>query len=153
MTLVASTHSRTVAAAENYTIGDIVSNSASNGAGTPWQFSNVGSFGYIRGGVITCTEDSITTLFRLHLFTASPTASELDDNVALAIAEADRGAYIGFVDFPAMVDVGVPSVSQTEVLKPFTGLGTLYGILEDRSGETAETAAQTISITLYVEKV
>lgn len=155
MAIVASTHSRAVAAAGNYdAAGDILSNSATNGAGTAWQFPSVGQWGVIRGGVVTCSEDSVVFRLRLHLFADNPSSSELDDNAALAIAEADRPNHIGFVDFPAMTDVGVPSVAQFEALKPYhTKYGTLYGILQTLDVENNETAGMTVSVTLYVDKV
>ena len=56
------TVSKAVAAAANYAAADILSESATNGAGTAWTFSNIGPSGRaitITTALMTCTEDSV----------------------------------------------------------------------------------------------
>lgn len=155
---IRSRASRAVAAAGNYTAGDIVSDSASNGVGTAWEFTQMapgsGFPGIIYKADITCDEDSVTASYRLHLFSASPsTATELDDNAAKTFDNDDRANYLGAITFPAMVDEGEMSRAQIEGLTFGYWCGqsgtSLYGVLEDLSGETNETAGMTITMTLW----
>lgn len=149
---------KTIAAAGNYTAGDIVSESASNGVGTSWAFTNFaredGRPGTIFKADITCDEDSITASYRLHLFSANPSsATEKDDNAAKAFDNDDRLNYLGAITFPAMVDEGEFSRAQVDGLTfgywCGNGSSTLYGVLEDLTGETAETAGMSMTITLW----
>lgn len=150
--------SKAVAAAANYTAGDVVSESAT--AGTSWEFSPIQLFearrGVITHAVLTSSEDSVTARYRLHLFTSDPSASELDDNVAKNFAAADLGKYVGSIDFEAVVDQGAGGWTKSS---PYVGFQldeasqALYGVLEDLDGETAETAGMTYTIRLFVEDV
>lgn len=154
MAIFPSTHSRTVAAAGNYdAAGDIVSNSATDTTGTAWQFPGVGERGVIVSAVQTCSEDSVVWRLRLHLFRASPTTSEMDDNAAFNLTEADRPNYLGFIDFPAAADLGAVSGAQVDLLKGYTCPGgILYGILQTLDVENNETPGMTVSLTLFVDK-
>src|SRR3990167_4140225 len=139
-----SSVSKTIAAAGNYTSGDVVSEDAGAGLGTAWRFRGipnlVGNGVIIESAVLTCDEDSLTATYRLHLFNANPSGSELDDNEALNIVAADRTKYLGFITFGAMVDRGVISTAQLLNVQlhavPDAGDSSLYGVLEDTSGET-----------------
>lgn len=152
------TASKTIAAAGNYTAGDIVSDSAT--AGTAWEFTHIrlyeGRNGIITGGVITCDEDSVTARYRLWLFTMTPSTSQLDDNVAKATTAADLKNCIGYVDFEAMTDQGTGSFAKGTAYLDFIlaeGSLSLYGLLEDLSGEANETASMVIQISLGIEDV
>lgn len=148
-----SRSSRAVAAAGDYGAGDIVSDSASNGVGTAWQFPNLGTQGTIYDAFATCSEDSVVWRLRLHLFKANPSASELDDNAAKAFAEADRANALGYIDFQAAADIGVYSMAGGSVLyKGYETLdGTLYGVVETLDAEANETAGMTLAFTLYAD--
>jgi hypothetical protein len=154
----AKTVSRAVAAAANYAANDIVSDSASSGAGTAWEFPDMasqGKGGTIYEAVITCNEDAIVARFRLHLFSTTPDAdTEMDDNEPKAFDNDDRTNFLGYIDFPAMSDQGEYSMAQvTNLTKGYTCTGTsLYGILEILDAETNETAGMIIGITLYAWK-
>lgn len=153
--------SRAVAAAGNYSAGDIISDSATNGAGTAWEFKEMafasGRPGTIYGAAWTCDEDSVVFRLRLHLWTGSPsTATELDDNAAKTMDNDDRSLYLGYIDFPAGVDLGEFSAAQTECGKGYwcgQGGTSLYGVLETLDDEANETAAMTIAIELYARPV
>lgn len=150
--------SKTIAAAGNYDAGDILSESATNGAGTAWEFAVMaprdGTPGVIFMATIKCSEDSIANRFRLHLFNASPsTATEMDDNAAKTMDNDDRGKYLGYIDFPAMADLGEFSFAQAVGLNYgyvcADGAASLYGVLETLDAETNETASMVIDIDLY----
>src|SRR3990167_9145175 len=82
---------KSLAAAGNYTAGDVLSESAT--AATAWYFPNCaskpgGSF-WITGATASCTEDGISALaLRVKFFSKNPLTSELRHNVAEALAEA-----------------------------------------------------------------
>ena len=153
-----STVSRTVTAAGNYSAADIVSNSATDTEGTTWDFEQIalgeGHPATIYKADVACSEDSVVWRLRLHLFSAAVSAAtEKDDNAAKAMDNDDRANYIGFIDFPAMADLGEFSFAQADQLQfgYWCGKGghTLYGVLETLDAETNETAGMTIAITLY----
>ena len=82
-----------------YTIGDAVADLG----GTPLVFNFAGETGRIHGGRLT--KNTVTTAnanFRLWLFVASPAAAPVD-NAAFAVAFADRGKRIGYIDFTTAV--------------------------------------------------
>lgn len=151
--------SRAVAAAGDYAAADIVSDSASNGVGTTWDFSDMavngdGKPATIFKADIACSEDSVVWRLRLHLFSAAvSTATELDDNAAKTLDNDDRANYLGYIDFPAAVDLGEFSFSQATGLDfgyyCGNGSNTLHGVLETLDAETNETAGMTIAITLW----
>lgn len=86
----------------NYTAGDVISESATNAAGTAWSFSQLRmSAGEIRGARLV-TNSEITSRHRLHLFTANPANSELDDNSQFGELYSDELLKIGEIDFPAL---------------------------------------------------
>jgi len=149
---------RRIAAAENYTAEDVLSNSATDGQGTPWEFPNVGESGVILKGRIFIQTTALTPRITLYLFSRRPT-SEMDDNVAnVAPSLADISFFVGQIDFPALEDLGGVSASQatpsTSGNLPMTygGCdGTLYGIAVTREAITGETANDQMGITLEVE--
>lgn len=156
--VIHSSASKAIAAAGNYTAGDILSESATNLAGTAWEFPHLaprdGAPGVIFMATIKCSEDSITNRFRLHLFKSSPsTATELDDNAAKAMDNDDRDKYLGYIDFPAMADLGEFSFAQAVGLnyayQCADGASSGYGVLETLDDETNETASMVIGIDLY----
>lgn len=147
---------KALAAAGNYTAGDVLSESATNGAGTAWSWPGLGPADVntpmvIIGAVLVGNNQSRLVQHRLHLFSANPSNSELDDNAALNIVSADKSLYQGYINFPATTDEGTAVTSQRSGLAHAvkTASGTLYGILEDLDGETDESAGETIEITLH----
>jgi hypothetical protein len=82
--------------------------------------------------------------FRLHLYTASPTA--ILDNAAFDLVSGDVGKYAGFIDLPAPADFGSILVSQLDyagtLLKLAAGSSTLYAELE--TGGAYTPAAETL---------
>ena len=80
---------------------------------------------------LTAIPSGMTT-FRLHLYSASPTA--ILDNAAMSVAAADRATYLGFVDIPTIKDCGAILHAQAtgvnKVVKLAAASTTLYGVLE-----------------------
>ena len=146
--------SRAVAAAGDYAAADIVSNSATADAGTAWTFPNTGRQGVIYDAVCSCSEDSVVWRLRLHLFTKTPTTSEMDDNAAKAFTEVDRANLLGYIDFQAAGDQGAYSVAGGSALNKgyFAPSGQLFGVLETLDAETGETAGMSIEFKLFIRQ-
>jgi hypothetical protein len=153
---------KTIAAAENYTANDVVSNSATGDAGTPFTFTNAvihsGKPCYFTGAKAQCSEDAVVWRLRLHLFNALPLAAEveMDDNIAFNIKTAAGAAkYAGYIDLPAMIDLGaLPAYAQADqinfMVDPANG-SDLYGVLQTLDNESNEAAGMTITIQLHLE--
>ena len=76
--------------------------------------------------------------FRLHLYTASPTA--ILDNAAFDLLAGDVGSYAGFIDLSAPTDFGSTLYTQVDypgtLIKLASASTTLYAELETRGGYT-----------------
>ena len=120
-----------------YAANDVISESATDGQGTCWTFSNIspdarnGKFEIIKATILTDAA-SKTPQLTLHLFKATPTG-ELDDNSAnTGPLAADWANYVGAIDFPALESLGA-SISHATVTR-----GTVGGLpLPVTLGETA----------------
>jgi hypothetical protein len=150
---------KTIAAAGNYTANDVLSNSATNGAGTDWDFLDCARSGglsfEIRGVRFYCSAGGVALTPRLHLFTVAPTTSEMDDNAAFNLTTADRTGYKGYIDpLAAFADMGDFAYAQNDDLaKQITtenGDKGIYGILETKTDETGESANMTITVELEI---
>lgn len=154
--LIRSSHSKVVAAAGNYDANDVVSDSATEASATPWLFRDMAVGDNRPGGIyaatLTCSEDDISgSRFRLFLFDKPPAAATvLGDNLAMNVAPEDRIGYQTHIDFPAAIDVGGFSLSQSVgVQYGYFTADHLWGILQILDAETDESAGMSISITLH----
>jgi hypothetical protein len=85
--------------------------------------------------------------FRLHLYSASPTA--IADNAAFDLVSGDRATYMGFIDLPTPADFGSSLYTQTDYPGRLVKLGaastTLFAELETRGAYTP-VSASTVAI-------
>jgi len=152
------------AAASDYLDNDVISNDAGAGLGDPIIFAGValvaGGAAKIIGASLSCSEDGIApATSELFLFSQAPTtATEMDDNAAWGgVAAAEQPYFLGSIAFPALVDVGAGSFVAATSPTPGSPLlvncvaTSLFGILVARDAITGETAAMTVTITLYAE--
>lgn len=134
-----------------YASGDLVANSTTAGSVTPMSFAvarEAGLGGMIRRARIRKTGTGVTNaLFRLHLYSSSPTPSNGDNGAWLTNQAAN---YIGAIDISvdkAFTDGaagnGVPGVG-SEI--NFTS-DTIYGLLEVR-GAYAPASGETFTVSL-----
>ena len=154
---------KAIAAAGNYDIEDVLSESTTHG--TAWEFSAIarknGGKGYIIKAQVICKTTAQTPRLTLYLFKAVPT-SNLKDNIAnTGPINADRANYVGPIDFPGMQDLG--GVSDT-IATPNTygnlpiefecaaNSNKLYGILVTRDAITGEVAEDEYTIRLTAEQ-
>lgn len=150
----------TVAAAGNYTAGDILSNSATGDAGVAKEIELYETFGTMEIAqiVMKCDEDSLTFRPRYHFYNYNPVAAdvEMDDNAAADFAKitAGRDGYLGAVTGGAFADRGTAmSVSVAELvnflLRTKAGSSKVYMVLETLDDEANETAGMTFTIDIY----
>jgi hypothetical protein len=92
------------------------------------------------------------TSFRLHLYSASPTA--IADNAAWDLVSGDRAAYLGYVDVGSPADLVSTLFVQTDNINKKVKLAsastTLYGLLVT-NGAYTPTSAATLAIRLHTE--
>jgi hypothetical protein len=85
--------------------------------------------------------------FRLHLYSASPTA--IADNAVFDLASGERATYMGFIDLPTPQDFGSSLYTQTDypgrLIKLAAASTTLFAELETRGAYTP-VSASTVSI-------
>jgi hypothetical protein len=85
--------------------------------------------------------------FRLHLYSASPTA--IADNAAFDLVSGERATYMGFIDLPTPSDFGSTLYTQTDYPGRLIKLGaastTLFAELETRGAYTP-VSASTVSV-------
>lgn len=152
-----------LAATEDYTAEDVMSESATGG--TAWHLegmandSNQG--GVIEKAIALCTNTALTPRLTFLLFRETPTCA-LNDNVAnTAVIATDATTCEGWIDFPAMEDLGT-GMSQTlavgstygNLLLPYRcgSSRDLYGVVVTRDGITTETPGMKLYIILQIRK-
>lgn len=151
-----TTRTRTVrrekklAAAGNYAAGDVLSESATDGAGTAWYFPGLapgpGLPFLISDALLLFDEDSVAARVRCHGLRRKPNAAtEMDDNAAFAVAAADFDNYLGpLFDLPAAADRGAISSGENgdvrKLVTPDPDSDGVYIIMELLDAETNETA-------------
>lgn len=154
---------KALAAADDYTAEDVLSESASEG--TVWTFAAIaranGASGYITQAHAMWETTALTPKLTLYLFNAAPTTN-LNDNVAnVAPAYADLSQYIGKIEFPALEDLG--GMSESIVTSSTAGelplafrcaddADDLIGILVTQDAITGEAATKAMTVRLTVEQ-
>jgi hypothetical protein len=99
---------------DQYTANDVLG----TGTSAIHQLSNLGKPGgfiqiqSVRLQIHVASVPSGMSNFRVHFYTASPTA--IADNAAFDLVAADRSPYIGFLDLPAPQDFGSTLISQVD---------------------------------------
>lgn len=148
-----------IAAAGNYAALDVFSNDATADAGDPFVFAGAarvdGGGGWITRLILTCSATGLLARTRIWFFNAAPTTTEMDDNAAFNITVADRSKVIGYLDLPALADVGDIAYAQniTDRLQFDLPSGTsLYAIGQFIDAETNEAAAMTMTLEISVEQ-
>lgn len=152
----------TCAAAGNYAALDVMSASATDGAGAATEVA-IGGQGEIRRIVqvdARCSEDSVTFRGRLHFYNDAPLATEveMDDNAAFdgAKTAAGEAKYLTSLTMEAFRDEGTAmAVSNTSQLVKYIACADddhrVYAVLQTLDAETNETASMTIDIRLYFD--
>lgn len=151
---------RILAAAGDYSAGDILSDAVADGTGTAITFTFPEGVALseeliVTHATLTASVDALVPRVDLDLFDANPSSSELDDNAAASVAAADREEFIGTINFPALADRGAIAVAETTCYIPFRladGTRAIRGIARTVDAFTNESASMTITIRLFVER-
>lgn len=131
-----------------YTAGDVIgiadSGTPANAGSAIHTLSNIGPAGgyiLVQSVRLMIGLSAVTSgmgAFRLHLYTASPTA--ILDNAAFDLVSGDVGSYAGYVDLPAPQDFGSILMAQVDypgtLIKLAAGSSTLYAELETKGAFT-----------------
>ena len=150
-----------LAAAADYAAEDVLSESATDGAGTAFKF-NIGK-GLVRltKAIAFCSVTALTPRVTLYLSNSPPT-SEKDDNAAnTAPSHADWQIFEGQLDFLGMEDLGGGSSSVITVgtygnlpLDVVAGVdGYIYGIAVTRDAITGEAAGMLLGFKLVGKRI
>ena len=152
----------TCAAAANYTAGDVLSSTATAGAGLATYVPNlartpggVANFAAVRA---RCSEDAVLLAPRFRWFSAPPAAAdvEMDDNAAFDLITATgRGLHVAKFLGSSFVDDGTSgstsdSVGLVEPAQCAVGETGLWLVLTTAVDETNESAGMTIDLDFYV---
>lgn len=142
----------TIAAAGDYTAGDVINQSTS--AGVSWVIPSAarssGRGGHIKKVLMTCSVAAMVPRTRIHLFNSAPTVLQ-NDNVALVLDLDDRAAYLGYIDMPALQTSGSSEFSfalndALEHAFQTSGSANLNFVLQAIDAFTNESASMTIDI-------
>ena len=153
--------SKAIAAAENYTADDVISEHVTTG--TAWTFADIvpddGGKGRIIQAQALWETIGLTPALTIYLFTVVPT-SNLDDNVAnTAPIFADLANFIGAIDLPAMDNQGGMSEAVAVegsgnlpmVFECASGANDIFGIVVCQANFTNEVATEQLTIKLTRE--
>ena len=131
-----------------YTAGDVIgiadSGTPANAGSAIITLSNIGPSGgfvliqSVRLMIGNTTVPAGVGAFRLHLYTASPTA--ILDNAAFDLVSGEVSSYAGYVDLPAPQDLGSIIMTQADypgtLIKLAAGSTSLFAELETRGAYT-----------------
>jgi hypothetical protein len=129
-----------------YTAGDVVGDTGGSAIITLPSIGPSGGYVLVQSVSLVFSDAAVISgmaAFRLHFYSASPTA--IADNAAFDLVSGDRGAYMGFVDIPAPQDMGSSLFTQADysgrLIKLAAASTTLYAELETRGAYTPASAS------------
>ena len=153
---------KTITVGGAYVANDVVSESATNGTGTDWDFAGVaaavGGYFVIDTAMVISQTPNIEPRFSLLLFNAAPTG-ELDDNAAnTSPVDGDLAKVLPPIDFAGLNPAGTSANSMAVVSGSTVGnlpllckcaaaSTTIYGITVTRDAFT-QTAGDTLTVVL-----
>jgi hypothetical protein len=135
-----------------YTAGDVVGDTGGSAIISLTAAGPSAGFAIIQSISLVFSDSAVPSgmgAFRLHLYSASPTA--IADNAAFDLLSGDRATYMGFIDLPTPADFGSTLYTQTDypgrLIKLGTASTTLFAELETRAAYTP-VSASTVAIRL-----
>ena len=133
-----------------YTAGDVVGDTGGSAIISLTDAGPSGGFVIIQSASLVFSDSAVPSgmgAFRVHLYSASPTA--IADNAAFDLVSGDRDTYMGYVDLPAPQDLGSSIYTQTDypgrLIKLAAASTTLFVEIETRGAYTP-VSASTVSI-------
>ncbi len=129
-----------------YTAGDVVGDTGGSAIISLTAAGPTAGFVIIQSVSLMFSDSAVPSgmgAFRLHLYSASPTA--IADNAAFDLLSSDRANYMGFIDLPTPADLGSSLYTQTDypgrLIKLATASTTLFAELETRGAYTPASAS------------
>jgi hypothetical protein len=133
-----------------YTAGDVVGDTGGSAIISLTAAGPTAGFVIIQSISLVFSDSTVPSgmgAFRVHLYSASPTA--IADNAAFDLVSGERDTYMGYVDLPAPQDLGSSIYTQTDypgrLIKLAAASTTLFAELETRGAYTP-VSASTVSI-------
>jgi hypothetical protein len=133
-----------------YTAGDVVGDTGGSAIISLTAAGPSAGFVIIQSVSLVFSDSAVPSgmgAFRLHLYSASPTA--IADNAAFDLLSGERATYMGFIDLPTPSDFGSTLYTQTDYPGRLIKLGaastTLFAELETRGAYTP-VSASTVAI-------
>ena len=133
-----------------YTAGDVVGDTGGSAIISLTSAGPAAGFLLIQSVSLVFSDSTVPSgmgAFRIHMYSASPTA--IADNAAFDLLSGDRATYMGYIDLPAPQDLGSTIYTQTDYPGRLVKLGaastTLFVEIETRGAYTP-VSASTVSI-------
>lgn len=133
-----------------YTAGDVVGDTGGSAIISLTAAGPTAGFVIIQSISLVFSDSAVPSgmgAFRLHLYSASPTA--IADNAVFDLLSGDRANYMGFIDLPTPADFGSTLYTQTDypgrLIKLAAASTTLFAELETRGAYTP-VSASTVSV-------
>lgn len=135
-----------------YTAGDVVGDTNGSAILTFTNAGPSGGFVILQSVSLVFNDSSVPSgmgAFRLHLYSAAPTA--IADNAVFDLVSGDRANYMGYIDLSTPLDFGSSLYTQTDysgrLVKLAAASTTLYAELETR-GTYTPVSASTVQVRL-----
>lgn len=135
-----------------YTAGDVVGDTSGSAILTFTNAGPSGGFAIVQSVSLVFSDSSVPSgmgAFRLHLYSATPTA--IADNAPFDLVSGERANYMGYIDLSTPSDFGSSLYAQVDypgrLIKLATASTTLYAELETRGAYTP-VSASTIAVRL-----
>ena len=129
-----------------YTAGDVVGDTSGSAIITLSSIGPSGGYVLVQSVSLIFSDTAVISgmsAFRLHFYSASPTA--IADNAVFDLVSGERANYMGYVDLATPVDFGSSLYTQTDypgrMIKLATGSSTLYCELETKGAYTPASAS------------
>lgn len=129
-----------------YTAGDVVGDTGGSAILTLANAGPSGGYVIIQSASLIFSDTAVISgmgSFRLHFYTASPTA--IADNAAFDLVAGDRAAYVGYIDLATPVDFGSSLYTQVDypgrVIKLSSDTTSLFAQLETKGAYTPASAS------------
>lgn len=135
-----------------YTAGDVVGDTGGSAILTFTNAGPSGGFVIVQSVSLVFSDSTVPSgmgAFRLHLYSASPTA--IADNAVFDLVSGERSNYMGYIDLPTPLDFGSSLYTQVDypgrLIKLAAASTTFYAELETRGAYTP-VSASTIQVRL-----
>jgi hypothetical protein len=129
-----------------YTAGDVVGDTGGTAIITLPSIGPSGGFVLIQSLSLVLSDSTVPSrmgAFRVHLYSASPTA--IADNAPFDLASGERASYLGFVDLAAPQDLGSTIYTQVDypgrLVKLAAASTSLFAEIETRGAYTPVSAS------------